>query len=135
MHNLHTPERQPHETQADYRARQVASKTATRAATHSGQGQGKATSRQLQRDAARKNGRLHGTYGLGLVQPQRRRNQQRMALLHTLRDKHGAITLTGGRCQFMWVPYDPRWYQMAGSQDEWFGRRIWLAGISAQRGY
>ena len=55
-------------------------------------------------------------YGAGLVQPQRRRDQARMEKLHPLRDEHGAYTLVGR----------PRGYE---------SRRVWLAGVSAQRGF
>lgn len=47
---------------------------------------------------------------------------------HPLRDEHGAYTLVGRNT---FVPSAQPW-----DQDEWVpGRRVWLAGISAQRGY
>jgi hypothetical protein len=58
------------------------------------------------------------SYGAGLVQPQRMRNLKRMEKLHKLRDEHGAYTRTGR------VP-----------AEQGGGRRKWLAGISAQRGF
>ncbi|HRY90116.1 MAG TPA: hypothetical protein P5163_20090 [Rubrivivax sp.] len=58
---------------------------------------------------------------------------------HTLRDKHGAVTLTGQPCEFVDCRPDGRWYELGGSSGpEGFAvdaRRVWLAGISAQRGY
>lgn len=83
------------------------------------------TSREKQRADAKMAGTLKaGTYGLGVVQPQRKRDQQRMAKLHPLRDDCGAYTLTGGRDLQRYIDgVTPR------------GRRVWVAGISAKRGY
>lgn len=59
--------------------------------------------------------------------------------VHRMRDAHGAYTLTGGTAEFMNCPSDPRWHQFGASRDNeltsWHGRRMWLAGISAQRGF
>lgn len=71
----------------------------------------------------RKPGRL--PYGIGLVQPQRRRDQKRMEKLHPLRDEHGAYTLVGQ--PVISFPADGVVYVPP--------RRKWLAGISAQRGF
>lgn len=56
-----------------------------------------------------------------------------------LRDEHGVITLTGQQREFVDCKPDGRWYELGGSSGpEGFtkiARRIWLAGISARRGY
>ncbi|MEY2875268.1 MAG: hypothetical protein RLZZ373_2639 [Pseudomonadota bacterium] len=60
---------------------------------------------------------------------------------HPLRDAHGALTLTGSTTEFVDCKPEPanRWYELGGSAGpDGFtktARRIWLAGISAQRGY
>lgn len=141
MPNLHTPERQPDETLAQYRARQAASREATRVLTLAGLGQHRnsPSSRERQRDAARQAGRgPRGSYGLGLLQPERRRQQQRMARLHP-RDENGAVTLTGSTTLFEDATPGPGWFELGGSSSPAgftkTARRIWLAGISAQRGF
>lgn len=74
------------------------------------------SSREQLRDSQRRSGRgPKGTYGIGLLQPARKARQQAMeGRVH--RDEHGAYTLVG----------------RGGSDSR---RRIWLAGISAQRGW
>jgi len=60
---------------------------------------------------------------------------------HPQRDKHGAYTCVGPVVHFEpgfdGVPVDDAGYRVMGgsSEGDWYGRRIWLAGISAQRGY
>lgn len=95
------------------------------------------TSRSHQRDVKRRNRTLHGTYGEGLLQPQRRRNQAKQ---RGPRDENGAITLVGATVEFGDYRPDPaRWFETGGgTHPDGFvvtARRIWLAGISAQRGY
>lgn len=122
MSNLHSPERQPGESQAKYRERRAASHKAVDAmrCADIGNQRREPSSRERQRDSARRAGRgPRATYGLGLLQPQRLRNQERMAKLHPLRDEHGAYTLIGALIR----------------TEEGVTRRKWLAGISAQRGY
>lgn len=117
--NIHTPERQPNESQAEYRARRALSHKRVKAMRCVGLGnQHKAPSaRQQLRDLQRRNGTFKAsTYGLGILQPQRRRNQHHMDFLHRLRDESGAFTHVGR-------------HPITGA------RRIWLGGISAQRGY
>lgn len=48
------------------------------------------------------------------------------------RDEDGAYTVTGTADRHEWVETDER--DGSGYQ-QWLGRRKWLAGISAQRGY
>lgn len=123
--NLHTPERQADETVEDYKARRAASKAAARAITAHGFGNQRKlpSSREKLRDAQRQNGNgPSGVYSLGIVQPQRKRDQQRMQKIHTRRDEHGAFTLVGRRDTFAHADHDD-------------SRRKWLAGISAQRGF
>lgn len=136
--NVHTPERQPGESREAYRNRQRLSRAHTRRITCRGLSGGVSSREQL-RDAKRANGTLRGTYGLGLLQPQRKRNQARMEMLHNLHDKHGAFTLTGGRATFVGFNPGPDWFPVAAASGpeglETTARRVWLAGISAQRGY
>ncbi len=58
---------------------------------------------------------------------------------HAICDKHGAVTLAGSTILFENCEPGARWYELGGSSGpEGFtklARRIWLAGISAQRGY
>lgn len=71
-----------------------------------------------------------GAYSRGLQNAWNRKRQLRMAKLHPLRDEHGAITLTGGCQDYIEIgPYGDFCDASPGP------RRIWLAGISAQRGY
>lgn len=138
---VHTPERLPHETQADYRERQAASKRATDAMTMADwhKQHGKPSSREKLRDEQRANGSLRGgIYGAAVVQPLRRKDQQRMEKMHP-RDANGAVTLTGSRIEFIDVDPGQRYFELGGySGPDGFAkdvRRIWLAGVSAQRGY
>lgn len=113
--NLYTPERQEGESQRNYKERRAIAKAAVRAMTLAGIGDQRKLpgSREQLRDAQRSNGNgPSGIYSQGLVQPQRKRDQRRMAWLHRQRDEFGAFTKTGRN-----------------------PRRIWLAGISAQRGF
>lgn len=138
MIDLHAPQRQPGESQADYRQRRAASKAYTASLRCAGQGGGTSSRKQL-RDSQRANGRLVGVYGQGLLQAQRRRNQQRQQAQGGPRDEHGAFTLTGALACFVDIDPGPRWCKTAGyTTPRGFGseaRRMWLAGISAQRGY
>ena len=88
------------------------------------------SSRAALRDAKRKNGNLRGTYGEGLLQTQRLRNQAAQAKLPFARDEHGAATMVGQRRPVRFVS------TVGVTLVGWSpGRRIWLGGISAQRGY
>jgi hypothetical protein len=55
------------------------------------------------------------------------------------RDEHGALTLTGAEVQWTDMEPDSRHYELGGETGPEafikFTRRIWLAGVSAQRGY
>lgn len=55
------------------------------------------------------------------------------------RDEHGAYTLTGGTYSYEGVAPTSRDHVISGGKDDgepfFTGRRIWLAGISSQRGY
>jgi hypothetical protein len=77
--NTHTPERLAHETQAEYRARQRASKREGQRITLTGQfrspGRNAGGSRQNLRDLQRRNGSLFaGIYGAGLREAITRKN-------------------------------------------------------------
>ena len=86
--------------------------------------------RAQRRDAARQAGRPpRGIYGEGLLQPQRTRNKERMHKLHPLRGDNGGYTCVGARQQ------EPFGSHVAQHSNGTSFRRIWLAGISAQRGY
>lgn len=112
--NIHTPERQPGESQADHCARRALSKRINRNLRTVGLGdQHKApSSREQLRDQQRKNGHLRsGAYGQGLMNAWDRKREREQALGMRQTDDGGSYTLTGRP------------------------RRVWLAGISAQRGY
>lgn len=107
--NIHIPERLPNESFDDYRMRRVRSKWANDQLTLSKIVQSRKTpsARQLLRDRQRQNGHgPKGIYGIGLVQPARKRAQEALAVRF----------VTG----FTLVGRNPR--------------RVWRAGISAQRG-
>jgi hypothetical protein len=76
-------------------------------------------------------------YADGAVQAQRQRNLAKP--LHPLRDEHGAYTLTGSPVEFVDCRPGAGWREIGGSSGpDGFtvtACRIWLAGISAQRGY
>lgn len=74
--------------------------------------------------ARRRKGEGAGQYGKALTGYISRKQAQRQAerKVHPLRDESGVFTLVGARLPD--GPNPPR-----------KGRRIWLAGISAQRGY
>ncbi len=52
---------------------------------------------------------------------------------HTLRDEHGAITLVGARIDYIEPRGEPSPLVQRLGADKC--RRVWLAGISAQRGF
>ena len=114
--NVHTPERLNGESWADYKSRRAQSNAigrVMRTAVNGG-----VSSRQQFRDSMRKSGAMG------------KRTRAYVALLAAwaakvvskakLRDEHGAYTLTGA---FKFL------------RDGSPLRRMWLAGISAQRGY
>lgn len=118
--NIHTPERGINESAAEYQARREASRNAVRAMTLAGIGnQHRApSSRQQLRDSQRSNGKLRaGSYGRGLNNKWSNDAAKKQAKLPHRRDKDGAFTLVG----------KPDFFENR--------RRMWLAGISAQRGY
>jgi hypothetical protein len=126
--NLHTPERGATESQADYRKRQHASKRAVQAMTLSKihNQRGKPSQRQQLRDAQRTNG--HGPRGIyadaiGWNVSKKRADSEAHKAKHELRDENGAFTLVG-RDPLRRIGTDGREV-----------RRMWLAGISAQRNY
>lgn len=107
MPNVHTPERQPNETQAEYRARQALSRqiSKTTSVFHDSQQRGTYVSgknRKERRAAGRDNGQ----------HPKFDRERSHKQHEHHQRDSNGAFTFVGR---------EPR--------------RQWLAGVSAQRGY
>lgn len=71
------------------------------------------------------------SYGRGLMNQWGRQARDRQAKLGGLRDEHGAYTVTGRNT--------PIFGSNAWDSDRvmnWQpGRRVWLAGVSAQRGY
>jgi hypothetical protein len=82
-----------------------------------------------------------GQYSRGLAKQfnRQRRDAMERKKTHPLRDAHGALTLTGTTVEFIDIKPDSRHYELGGSSGpDGFtrtARRIWLAGISAQRGY
>lgn len=81
--------------------------------------------------------RQAGAYGRGLMNHFNRKRQQ--ALRPSLRDDNGALTLVGATVSFVDVHPDSRHYVLGGCAGpdgfSKLARRIWLAGISAQRGF
>lgn len=130
--NVHAPERQPGESQAEYRERRALSKRINRNLRVVGAGNQRKepSSREQLRDAMRKNGKLRsGAFGQGLLNAWDRMRERAARKKHPLRDEHGSFTKTG-RDHTVDIP-DTGW-------DDWkwkAPRRLWLAGISAQRGY
>ena len=132
MSSIHVPQRLEGETFQAYKLRRAASKAAASlgfvcAENANGQWErtgetvslrgigGGISARKQLRDAQRTNGKLRGIYGQGLQTKFNRDRAEQQAKLSHRRDEDGAFTLTG--------------------HDEVIGRRKWLAGISAQRGY
>lgn len=139
---LHRPERQAHETQADYRARRLQSKHRVQLATRTGpfSTSGGISSREALRNEQRKNGHLKGVYGAGILAAAARKQRDNLDRNGAhLRDKNGALTVTGGFTCFVDAEPGTRYFEFGGiSSPTGFTkhvRRIWLAGISAQRGY
>lgn len=123
--NLHRPERQPGETKDQYRARERASRYVATLGrevetgnpirlTGLGDQHKAASSRQRLRDSQRQNGRgPKGVFGAGIAAAaaKARRDSNEHLAKHPRRDENGAYTVIGS------------------------SRRMWRAGISAQRGY
>ena len=131
MSALHTPERQPGETQAQYRERQDASRRAFDAITKPPQqapakspldvsrfwiGQHTNPDRNKVRHA-RRIAKLANGQNPKFAKPRKHKQHT-----HPLRDEHGAYTLVGARVRVVGGMIVQK-------------RRKWLAGISAQRGY
>lgn len=126
---IHTPERLPNETQADYRNRQAASKRAVEAITT----KPRSPTRGLQRinQARNKERRALRLRKFAAAQwlshwtptptAKPRKHKQHT---HPLRDEHGAFTLVGRSND------EPSSILVNGQF-----RRIWLGGVSAQRGF
>jgi len=133
---VHNPERQQGESFAAYRERRAESHNIVRAATRGWYGDGKQTSRQIQRADQRRSGASAKRVGYGAALIAHWADKRKQALRPAMSDANGAYTTTGATTAFVDVPRDPRWHHLGGCNDgSWFGRRIWLAGISAQRGW
>lgn len=116
--NLFTPERQSNESQLEYQHRRRQARTVVALMRCAGVGNQHKTpsSRQRQRDDRRIAGNgLKGRYGADVIASFQRANMNRMAFLHRLTDEDGMYTLTGAR------------HPITGK------RRMWVAGVSAQR--
>lgn len=150
---LHRPERQSEESQATYRQRSATSRYVAQMGrdVETGQpvllkglgDQHKAPgSRQQQRDDKRRAGRsVKGTFGASLVAAwaKNRRDSKAHVAKHP-RNPDGAVTFVGRMYELEGVKPTPREYQFGGGvHDDGVSfhtvRRIWLAGISAQRGF
>lgn len=157
---IHTPHRLASESQADYRARQRRSheaahrgaerELATAHWRHTGRvvnlrGLGDQrrlpSSRESLRNERRKNGNLDsGQYGKALLSYFAKRQQERIAAKRRgPRDEHGAYTFVGK--VFHLVGMQPLPHEVVlstaidGDEASYTVRRMWLAGISARRGY
>lgn len=136
-----TPQRLIGESQAQYQTRRREAKEAVRAMRCIGLGdQHKHLSqREEMRAAARRRGTLKGTYGANLLVTQERRNQMRMESVHALRDDFDAYTLTGSEFSVYGTTAGADVHVTRAGQDDgehfFTGRRIWVAGVSALRGF
>lgn len=133
---LHVPQRLAHETQGEYQARRRESQREVRKVIGAGLSGG-INSREQQRNTMRRNGvfgkRVRAADALSAAFAAKRVTKA------ALRDEHGAVTLVGSRYTIEGgTPSKQEFVFSAGVGDgEGFytARRIWLAGISAQRGY
>lgn len=139
--SVHTPERLSGENLEQYLQRREFSRNMVRAATTGWYGAGKTTSRQQQRDQLRRNGKLRGTFGVGLQRAWAKKRREAMPKVggHP-RDAHGAVTLIGQQYELVGVKPTSREYVLAGGktvggESFYLVQRIWLGGISAQRGF
>jgi hypothetical protein len=150
---LHQPQRQPDEAQYDYRVRQAASRhvaqlgrdveTGQRVLLKGLGDQHKApSSRASHRDQLRANGRgPKGTFGASLVAAwAKKRRDSKAHLAKHPRDAHGAVTFVGPKYELDGFKPLPREFELSGGVHDdgttfHTVRRIWLGGISAQRGY
>lgn len=139
--NQFTPQRLANESQHEYQARRAHAKQAVRAMRCVGLGDQRKESSQREqtRDAARRRGTLKGHYGSDIVSAQSTRNQMRGEAIHKLRDDRGAYTLTGSEFSVFGMTAGAEVHVTSAGQDHgepfYTGRRKWLAGVSAQRGY
>lgn len=135
MANLHTPERQPDESMQDYRLRRAASHAAVRSMRAVGMSGGQ-TSREKQRSVKRNAGTLRGTFGASLIAmwASKRRDAIHKANGHA----QPAWTFVGREVASV-IEWDEHGVPITGGRLMPAGggvlRRVWLAGISAQRGY
>lgn len=73
------------------------------------------------------------------TEPKFAKERKRKQYGHPLRDEHGAITFVGKPYELIGVKPSSREFVIEGGSDHgerfYTVRRIWLAGISAQRGF
>ncbi len=154
---LHRPERQPGESKEQYRQRLATSRyvAALGRDVETGQpvrlkGLGDQHKAPSQRDQLRNNARragktVKGTFGAGLVAAwaKKLRDSKAHQAKHP-RDSHGAVTFVGPKFDLINVSPTSREFVFSGGFDTQAGderesfhtvRRIWLGGISAQRGF
>lgn len=153
MPNVHSPERQPGESQQQYRTRQRISRHSAKMGRNAETGlpvflkglgdQHKAPSqRQQMRDNARSNGRgPKGVFGAGIVAAvaKKLRDSKAFQLKHP-RNADGAMTFVGPKYELDGVKPTGAEFELSGGVHDdgttfHTVRRIWLGGISAQRGY
>lgn len=150
---LHRPERQPGESKEQYRQRQAASRYVAALGRDQETGQPvllkglgdqhKAPSlRDQLRDNARKAGNgPKGTFGRSLVASwAKKRRESKEHLAKHPRNADGAVTFVGQMYELDGVKPTTREFEFAGGVHEDGAsfhtvRRIWLGGISAQRGF
>lgn len=153
MPNVHTPQRQEGESQEQYRQRRRISRHSANMGRNAETGKPvflkglgdqhkEPSQRQQMRDNARSNGRgPKGIFGAGIVAAaaKKLRDSKEHQAKHPLRDAHGALTLIGSGFELLGVQPTSRDFVISGGQQDGqilHGcRRIWLAGISAQRGF
>lgn len=127
---MHNPARYENESQASYKARRLDSKAAVRQITAHNINKGLQNSRKVLRDSMRSSGTM-GKRTRAYVALMAHWASKRITKAK-LRDEHGAYTLVGRREPLYFTDdFHPRKTVAAWRT----GRRVWLAGISAQRGF
>jgi hypothetical protein len=137
---LHTPERHPAESKAQYRARRALSKAVGRHVADHGLNRGTSSREQL-RDSMRRN----GTMGLRTTASDALMAAwaaKRVPKWNGPREEHGAYTTVGSVYELEGDGVEPstREHVLGGGvggglPPSYTLRRKWLAGISAQRGF
>jgi hypothetical protein len=138
--SIHAPERFEGESFSAYKQRRAASRKAAREAMGHGLNGG-TSSRKQYRDSMRASGTM-GKKTRAYVALMAAWASKRVPKWEGPRDEHGAYTLVGSVYEMEGEDLQPtsREHLFGGSvanggHTQYTARRIWLAGVSAQRGY